>query len=49
MSTFGRDTIRKFTNNVSGMKKLAARDFEDLLQVFFPYFYSVTLTKLNLG
>jgi hypothetical protein len=31
--TFGRDTIRKFTNNASGMKKLAARDFEDLLQV----------------
>ena len=31
--TFGRDTIRKFANNASGMKKLAARDFEDLLQV----------------
>jgi hypothetical protein len=31
--TFGRDTIRKFSNNASGMKKLAARDFEDLLQV----------------
>jgi hypothetical protein len=27
--------IRKFTNNVSEMKKLAARDFEDLLQVKF--------------
>jgi hypothetical protein len=25
--------IRGFTNNVSEMKKLAARDFEDLLQV----------------
>lgn len=25
--------IRRFTNNVSEMKKLAARDFEDLLQV----------------
>lgn len=37
MSTFGRDTIRKFTNNVSGMKKLAARDFEDLLQVSIFY------------
>jgi hypothetical protein len=33
MPTFGRDTIRKFCNNVSGMKKLAGRDFEDLLQV----------------
>jgi hypothetical protein len=31
--TFGRDTIRKFANNASGMNKLAARDFEDLLQV----------------
>ena len=31
--TFGRDTIRKFSNNASAMKKLAARDFEDLLQV----------------
>jgi hypothetical protein len=33
MSTFGRGTIRKFPSNVSEMKKLAARDFEDLLQV----------------
>ncbi|KAF7326767.1 hypothetical protein MVEN_02595700 [Mycena venus] len=30
--TFGRATIRRFTNNVSAMKKLAARNFEDLLQ-----------------
>ena len=30
--TFGT-TIRKFSNNASGMKKLAARNFEDLLQV----------------
>ncbi|KAJ3526401.1 hypothetical protein NMY22_g10179 [Coprinellus aureogranulatus] len=30
--TFGRDTIRRFTNNVSEMKQLAARDWEDLLQ-----------------
>ncbi|KAF8173647.1 hypothetical protein BJ912DRAFT_824715, partial [Pholiota molesta] len=36
--TFGRDTIRKFNNNVSGMKKLAARDFEDLLQCAIPAF-----------
>jgi hypothetical protein len=26
-------TIRRFTNNVSDMKKLAARDYEDMLQV----------------
>jgi hypothetical protein len=31
--TFGRDTIQQFRNNVSEMKQLAARDFEDLLQV----------------
>ena len=26
-------TIHRFTNNVSEMKKLAARDYEDMLQV----------------
>jgi hypothetical protein len=31
--TFGGATIRRFSQNASGMKKLAARDFEDLLQV----------------
>ncbi|THH19110.1 hypothetical protein EW146_g1980 [Bondarzewia mesenterica] len=36
--TFGRDTICKFSNNVSGMKKLAGRDFEDLLQCSIPVF-----------
>ena len=33
VSTFGRGTIRKFARNASSMKRLAARDFEDLLQV----------------
>lgn len=33
MPTFGRSTIRRFTSDVSEMKKLAARDFEDMLQV----------------
>lgn len=31
--TFGRSTIRRFSTNVSAMKKLAARNFEDMLQV----------------
>lgn len=31
--TFGRDTIRRFSNNTSELKKLAARDYEDMLQV----------------
>ncbi|KAF6747597.1 hypothetical protein DFP72DRAFT_972254 [Ephemerocybe angulata] len=34
--TFGKDTIRRFRNNVSEMKQLAARDFEDLLQCAIP-------------
>jgi hypothetical protein len=32
LPNFG-DSIRKFTSNASEMKKLAARDFENLLQV----------------
>lgn len=31
--SFGCDTIRRFSSNTSEMKKLAARDFEDILQV----------------
>ena len=31
--TFGCNTIRRFSHDVSGMKQLGARDFEDLLQV----------------
>ncbi len=30
---FGRSTIWKFSNDVSGQKKVAARDYEDMLQV----------------
>ncbi|KAF7292248.1 hypothetical protein MIND_01252200 [Mycena indigotica] len=36
--TFGVDTIRRFANNASEMKKLGARDFEDLLQCAIPAF-----------
>ncbi|KAG6824796.1 hypothetical protein H0H92_005805 [Tricholoma furcatifolium] len=38
VSTFGRSTIRQFSNNVSEMKKLAGRDFEDILQCAGPCF-----------
>jgi hypothetical protein len=31
--TFGKGIIRRFSGNPSAMRKLAARDFEDLLQV----------------
>ena len=37
ISTFG-NAIRKFSDNASEMKKLAARDFEDLLQCALPTF-----------
>jgi hypothetical protein len=33
MLTFGGDTIRRFSDNMLEMKKLAACDFEDLIQV----------------
>lgn len=33
--TFGKDTIRKFSSNTSELKRLAARDYEDLLQVCY--------------
>ena len=33
IAPFGKDTIRRFANNASQMKKLAGYHFEDLLQV----------------
>ncbi len=33
--SFGKGVIRRFTGNPSAMRKLAARDFEDLLQVMW--------------
>ena len=43
ISTFGCGTIRKFATNSSEMKKLAARDFEDLLQVRSRVYLSIKL------
>jgi len=34
---FGHGTIRHFRSNASEMKKLAAQDFEDLLQVYITW------------
>ena len=45
ISAFGRSTIRKFSSDVSAMKKLAGRDFEDLLQV---YYFSSSLQLIGL-
>ncbi|KZP28578.1 hypothetical protein FIBSPDRAFT_728633 [Athelia psychrophila] len=36
--TFGRSTIRRFSISASAMKKLAARNYEDLLQCAIPVF-----------
>ncbi|KAI0349066.1 hypothetical protein OH77DRAFT_1499676 [Trametes cingulata] len=36
--TFGRDTIRRFGTNVADLKKMAARDFEDMVQCAIPVF-----------
>ncbi|KIJ53889.1 hypothetical protein M422DRAFT_242156 [Sphaerobolus stellatus SS14] len=41
--TYGRDTIRNFANKVSDLKKLAARDFEDILQCCLPVFEGLFL------
>jgi len=38
-------TIQKFTNNVSEMKKLAAQDFEDLLQVM--YYHNISANMVD--
>ncbi|KIO17437.1 hypothetical protein M407DRAFT_84985 [Tulasnella calospora MUT 4182] len=38
MPPFGRDTVQKIIYNVSELKQLAARDFEDILQCAIPAF-----------
>ena len=38
MPSFSQAVIRRFTNNVSEMKQLAAQDYEDLLQCSIPVF-----------
>ncbi|KAG6819019.1 hypothetical protein H0H93_016314, partial [Arthromyces matolae] len=43
ISPFGRSTIRRFHEDVSAMKGLAARDFEDLLQNAGPCFEGLFL------
>lgn len=38
VAPFGRDAVRRFAGNVSELKKLAARDFENILQCIIPCF-----------
>ncbi|KAL5476569.1 hypothetical protein ACEPAI_3249 [Sanghuangporus weigelae] len=43
--TFGYSTIRRFPVSASAMKKLAARDFEDMLQCALPVFEEIVTKK----
>ncbi|TBU61766.1 hypothetical protein BD310DRAFT_1036813 [Dichomitus squalens] len=45
--TFGRATIRRFTDNISAMKKLAARDFEQMLKCAIPCFENLLPEPAN--
>ncbi|QRV96107.1 hypothetical protein RhiJN_24125 [Ceratobasidium sp. AG-Ba] len=45
ITSYPPDTIRKFSHNVSGMKKLAARDYEDILQCCGPCFEGLFLEE----
>ena len=38
ISPFGNGTIQRFSANVSGMKQLAERDIEDIIQCSLPVF-----------
>ncbi|KAH7904408.1 hypothetical protein BJ138DRAFT_1138545 [Hygrophoropsis aurantiaca] len=45
--TFGQSTIRRFSRNSSELKKMAARDYEDLLQCAIPVFDGLLTGKHN--
>ncbi|KAJ3518649.1 hypothetical protein NMY22_g13571 [Coprinellus aureogranulatus] len=47
MPTFGRDTIRKFSENVSAMQNWAAWNFEDALQCAIPAFSGLLPEPFN--
>ncbi|KAJ7118067.1 hypothetical protein C8R44DRAFT_595931, partial [Mycena epipterygia] len=44
---FGRAVIRRFVGNASAMKKMAARNFEDLLQCSIPVFEGLLAERYN--
>jgi hypothetical protein len=44
---FGKGIIRRFKGNPSAMRKLAARDFEDLLQVRIPRYLNAIAYHLR--
>lgn len=45
--TFGRDNIRRFVGNMADMKKLGARDLEDLTQCSIPVFEGLLPEPFN--
>ncbi|TBU36276.1 hypothetical protein BD309DRAFT_1073507, partial [Dichomitus squalens] len=47
LPTFGRATIRRFGDTVSAMKKLAARDFEQMLKCAMPCFENLLAEPYN--
>jgi hypothetical protein len=47
MPTFGNDTIRRLPGNISDMSKLAARDYEDVLQVSLHHWHKTRLIGLQ--
>lgn len=47
VSAFGRETIRRISYNVSELKQLAARDFEDILQCALPVFEGLFPEELD--
>ena len=47
VSSFGCLTIHKFSNSISEMKKLAGRDFEDILQCAGPCFEGLFPCSIN--
>jgi hypothetical protein len=49
MPLFSQATIWRFTNNISEMKKLAAGDFKDLLQVKYHLCYRLGMWENCLG
>ncbi|KAG9085750.1 hypothetical protein FS749_004132 [Ceratobasidium sp. UAMH 11750] len=45
--TFSNSTIRKFSEDVASLKRLAARDFEDILQCCAPVFKGLLPTEID--
>ncbi|KAF8594532.1 hypothetical protein BDV93DRAFT_393872, partial [Ceratobasidium sp. AG-I] len=46
--TFSNSTIRKFSKDVASLQRLAARDFEDILQCCIPVFKGLLSSTIDL-